>query len=71
MRNFLWSLLIKYKNWSYDRKVMKYFGCKPEKIYLSQEDYDKLAEKLNAPPDPEVQERLRKLLDREAPWDKQ
>jgi hypothetical protein len=24
---------------------------------------------LNAPPDPEVQERLRKLLKREAPWD--
>jgi uncharacterized protein (DUF1778 family) len=45
---------------------MKYFGVKPQKIYLSQEDYDKLAEKLNAPPDPEVQERLRKLLEREA-----
>jgi hypothetical protein len=71
MRNFLWSLLIKYKNWSYDRKVMKYFGVKPQKIYLSQEDYDKLAEKLNAPPDPEVQERLRKLFERECPWNKE
>jgi hypothetical protein len=71
MRNFLWSLLIKYKNWSYDRKVMKYFGCKPEKIYLSQEDYDKLVERINAPPDPEVQERLRKLFERECPWNKE
>jgi uncharacterized protein (DUF1778 family) len=50
---------------------MKYFGVKPQKIYLSQEDYDKLAEKLNAPPDPEVQERLRKLFERECPWNKE
>jgi hypothetical protein len=65
MRNFLLSLWYRYKNWSYGiENVMKYFGCKPEKIYLSQEDYDKLVEKLNAPPDPEVQERLRKLLKR-------
>jgi hypothetical protein len=71
MRNLILSLWYRYKNWSYDRKVMKYFGCKPEKIYLSQEDYDKLVERINAPPDPEVQERLRKLLEREAPWDKQ
>jgi hypothetical protein len=71
MRNFLWSLLIKYKNWSYDRKVMKYFGCKPETIYISKEAYDELAKKLNAPPDPEVQERLRKLFERECPWNKE
>jgi hypothetical protein len=71
MRNLILSLWYRYKNWSYDRKVMKYFGVKPEKIYLSQEDYDALVERINAPPDPEVQERLRKLLEREAPWDKQ
>jgi hypothetical protein len=69
MRNLILSLWYRYKNWSYDRKVMKYFGVKPQKIYLSQEDYDALVERINAPPDPEVQERLRKLLEREAPWD--
>jgi hypothetical protein len=69
MRNLILSLWYRYKNWSYDRKVMKYFGVKPQKIYLSQEDYDALVERINAPPDPEVQERLRKLLKREAPWD--
>jgi hypothetical protein len=64
MRNFLWSLLIKYKNWSYDRKVMKYFGCKPETIYVSKEAYDELVRRINEKPDPEVQERLRKLFER-------
>jgi hypothetical protein len=71
MRNFLWSLLIKYKNWSYDRKVMKYFGCKPETIYVSKEAYDELVRRINEKPDPEVQERLRKLFERECPWNKQ
>jgi hypothetical protein len=71
MRNFLWSLLIKYKNWSYERKCIKYFGCKPETIYVSKEAYDELVRRINEKPDPEVQERLRKLLEREAPWDKQ
>jgi hypothetical protein len=71
MRNLILSLWYRYKSWNYDRKVMKYFGAKPETIYVSKEAYDELVKKINSPPDPEVQERLRKLLEREAPWDKQ
>jgi len=68
MRNFFLSLWYRWKNYQYDRKVMKYFGIKPEKIYLSKRDYDELVRRINAPPDPEVQERLRKLLQRPSPW---
>jgi hypothetical protein len=68
MRNFLLSLWYKYKSWRYERKCIKYFGAKPEKIYLSQRDYDALVEKINNP-DPKQIESLRKLLNRRAPWD--
>ena len=39
----------------------------PEKITLSQEDFDTLEEKLNEPP--QYNENLTKLLKRKAPWD--
>jgi hypothetical protein len=65
--NFLWSLLNKFQHWRYERRCIKYFGAKPEKIYLSQRDYDALVEKINTP-DPEQIESLRKLLNRRAPW---
>ena len=68
MKNFISNLWYRWKNYQYDRKVMKYFGVKPEKIYLSKKDYDALVEKINAPPSPEVQENLRKLFEREVPW---
>jgi len=68
MRNFLLSLWYKYKSWRYERKCIKYFGAKPEKIYLSQRDYDALVERINNP-DPEQIESLRKLMSRKAPWD--
>ncbi len=68
MRNFFLSLWYRYKHWRYERKCIKYFGAKPEKIYLSQRDYDALVEKINTP-DPEQIESLRKLLNRRAPWD--
>jgi hypothetical protein len=68
MRNFLLSLWYKYKSWRYERKCIKYFGAKPETIYLSQRDYDALVERINNP-DPEQIESLRKLLNRKAPWD--
>ncbi len=71
MRNFLLSLWYKWKNYQYERKCIKYFGAKPETIYLSQRDYDALREAINAPPSPEVQENLRKLFERKAPWDQQ
>jgi hypothetical protein len=68
MRNFFLSLWYKYKSWQYERKCLKYFGAKPETIYLSQRDYDALIEKINNP-DPEQIESLRKLLQRKSPWD--
>jgi hypothetical protein len=71
MRNLILSLWYRYKNWSYERKCIKYFGAKPETIYISKEAYNELVKRINAPADPEVQKRLRKLLEREAPWDKQ
>lgn len=44
-------------------------GAKPERIVLPQKDFDALVERLNQPPDPEVQKRLKELLNRPAPWD--
>jgi len=67
MRNFFLSLWHKYKSWRYERKCIKYFGAKPETIYVSQRDYDALVEKINNP-DPEQIESLRKLLQRPSPW---
>jgi hypothetical protein len=67
MRNFLSNLWYKWKNYQYERKCIKYFGVKPETIYVSQEDYDFLVEKINNP-DPEQIESLRKLLQRKSPW---
>jgi len=52
-----------------DDKWMTYFGAKPEKIYLSVEDYDALVERLNEPPDPESVKRFKEILSRRAPWD--
>ncbi len=50
-----------------DDKWMTYFGAKPEKIYVSQEDYDELVRRINEPP--QYNENLAKLLQRKAPWD--
>jgi hypothetical protein len=70
MRYFLLSLWYKYKSWRFQRKCLKYFGAKPETIYVSQRDYDTLIEKINNP-DPEQIESLRKLLQRKSPWDEE
>jgi hypothetical protein len=70
MRNFLLSLWYKYKHWRYERRCIKYFGAKPETIYLSQRDYDALVERINNP-DPEQIESLRKLLQRKTPWNEE
>lgn len=69
MKNFILSLWYRYKHWRYERKCIKYFGAKPEKVYLSKEDYDHLVERLNQPPDPKAQEAIRRILERRAPWD--
>lgn len=71
MRNFLLSLWYRYKSWRYERKCIKYFGAKPETIYVSPETYDHLVERLSQPPDPEQIESLRKLLQRKSPWEKE
>lgn len=68
MKNFLWSLWYRYKEWRYERKCIKYLGMKPQKMYVSKETYDFLIEKINNP-DPEQIESLRKLLQRKSPWD--
>jgi len=69
MVNFLLSLWYNYKSWRYERKCIKHLGMKPEKIYLSVEDYDALVERINAPPDPKVVERFREIMSRKAPWE--
>lgn len=58
-----------YKNWRYERKCIEYFGSKPEKIYLSKEDYNSLVKRLNEPPDPKTQEAIRRILSKKAPWE--
>jgi len=71
MKNFLLSLWYKWKNYQYERKCIKYFGAKPEKVYVSKETYDFLIEKINAPPDPEVQKRFREILNKKPPWNEE
>jgi len=44
-------------------------GAKPERIVLPKKDFDALVERLNQPPDPESMEKIRKVLERKAPWD--
>jgi hypothetical protein len=68
MKNFFLSLWFKYKSWQYERKCLKYFGAKPETIYVSAEDYDSLVKRLNEPPDPEAMERIKKIMERLPPW---
>ena len=69
MINFLLGLWYKYKEWRYDRKCIKHLGMKPQKMYVSKEQYDALVEIINRPPDPQAQEKLSKLLEHKAPWD--
>ena len=69
--NFLLSLWYRYKEWRYERKCIKHLGMKPTKMYVSQEAYDALVERLNEPPDPEAMEKIRRVLERKAPWDKE
>jgi len=54
-----------------DDKWMTYFGAKAEKIVLPKEDFDALVEKLNEPPDTAIMERLKQLMNRKAPWEKE
>ena len=69
MKNFFLNLWYGYTSWRYEQKCLKYFGCKPETIYVSKEAYEALVERLNEPPDPKVMERFREILNRRSPWD--
>lgn len=70
-KEFWMSLNQGYLDMNYNWEFEKFWGkgTKPEKIILPKEDYDALVERLNEPPDPKVQEQIRKLLERKAPWD--
>ena len=68
MRNFFVSLWYDYKSWRYERRCLKYFGAKPETIYISKEAYDELVRRINNP-DPEQIESLKRILQRKSPWD--
>jgi hypothetical protein len=70
MRNFLLSLWYKWKEYQYEQKCLKYFGAKPETIYVSQEAYDELVRRINNP-DPKQIESLRKILQRKSPWNEE
>lgn len=69
MKNFFLSLWHKYKDWQYERKCLKHLGMKPTTVYVTKEQYDALVEIINRPPDPKVQESIRKILNRRSPWD--
>ena len=69
MKNFILSLWYKYKSWRWEQHCIKYFGSKPETIYVSIEDYDKLVEQLNKPSDPEKVAKLREIMNRKLPWE--
>jgi hypothetical protein len=59
---------------NYVHKFEEYWGkgsWPPEKIVLPAKDFDALVERLNEPPDPEVQKRFREILEKKAPWDKE
>ena len=70
-RDFWYSLNNGYEYMNYKWEFEKFWGkgAKPETILLSAEDYDKLVERLNEPPDPKVVERFREIMNRRAPWD--
>lgn len=66
----LWhNLISKYHHWQYERECLKYFGAKPETIYLSKEAYDSLVKRLNEPPDQESISRLKEIMQRKPPWE--
>ena len=69
IKYLFWNLWYKYKEWRFERKCIKHLGIKPTTVYVTKEQYDALVEIINRPPDPKVQESIRKLLERKAPWD--
>jgi uncharacterized protein (DUF1778 family) len=52
-----------------DDKWMTYFGAKPQTIYVSQEAYDELVERLNEKP--KFNQKLYDLMSKKSPWDEE
>jgi hypothetical protein len=50
-----------------DDKWMTYFGAKPQTIYVSQEAYDELVERLNEKP--KFNQKLYDLMSKKSPWE--
>jgi len=71
VKYFLLSLWYKYKSWRWERKCIKHLGMKPQKMYVSKEAYDALVERLNQPPDPEVMEKTKRVLEKVPPWERE
>ncbi len=69
MKNFFLNLWYNFRHWRYERKCIKYFGAKPETIYISEEAYDELVRRLNETPDPKSIERFRQIISKKSPWD--
>ena len=67
--NFLWSLWYRYKEWRFERRCIKHLGMKPQKMYVTKEQYDALIKAINAPPDPESMAKIRRVLEKKAPWE--
>jgi hypothetical protein len=67
MRNLILSLYGTNTSPWREQRCIKYFGAKPEKIYLSQEDYDALVERLNEKP--KYNENIARVLRRIPPWE--
>jgi hypothetical protein len=69
LRYWIYKLWYKYKSWRFERKCIKYLGMKPQKMYVTKEQYDALVEAINRPPDPKVVERFKEIMNKKAPWD--
>jgi len=69
-KEFWMSLNQGYMDMNYKWEFEKFWGkgAKPEKIILPKEQFDALVERLNAPPDPEVVKKIKRVLSRKAPW---
>jgi hypothetical protein len=67
---FWHSLNSEWEHMEYVHKFEEFWGkgsYPPERIVLSQRDYDALVERLNEPP--QYDEKIARVLQRKAPWD--
>ena len=70
-KEFWSSLNGGYLDMNYQWEFEAYWGkgAKAEMMYVSQEDYDALVDRLNEPPDPAIMERFREILNRKTPFE--